>query len=125
MRHGIDCPTWDNRRNTESHVVRESEKTLERGVSEVIGDVSLLWMAADDAPSPSSHRRYIEENAITLLGNFGKQAIDARSRSWLSHHCNRVRVRKAGLWNSNHVEERYDPDFLDAFAAQVNQVETP
>ena len=33
-----------------------------------------------------------------------------RSRSAFS---NRERIRRSGLWNSNHVDETYAPDFLD------------
>ena len=124
-RNGFDCPTWDNRRNTVPHDVRESEKTLERATSKVIGDMSLLWIAVEDEPGPDSLRGYIEKNAIALLSNYGKQAIDPPSRSWLGRHCNRERVRTAGLWNSNHVAERYDPAFLDTFATLVKQMEKP
>ncbi len=124
-RDGFDCPTWDNRRNTASHDVRESEKTLERAVSKVIGDMSLLWVAVEDEPGPDSLRGYIERNAIALLSNYGKQSIDPPSRSWLGRHCNRERVRTSGLWNSNHVDEGYDPPFLDTFATLVKQVEKP
>jgi hypothetical protein len=41
---------------------------------------------------------------------------------WLGNYCNRVRVRKSGLWNQNHVEEDYDPAFLDNFAYLVSDV---
>ena len=115
-RDGFDCPTWDNRRNTASRDVRESEMALERAVSNVIGDMSLLWIAVEDEPGPDSLRGYIEKNVIALLSDYGKQAIDPPSRSWLGRHCNREKVRTAGLWNSNHVEGRYDPAFLDTFA---------
>ena len=124
-RDGLDCPTWDNRRNTASHDVRESEKTLERAVSKVIGDMPLLWIAVEDEPGPDSLRGYIEKNVIALLSNYRKQAIDPPSRSWLGHHCNREKMRIAGLWNLKHVEERYDPAFLDTFATLVEQVEKP
>lgn len=124
-RDGFDCPTWDNRRNTASHDVRESEKTLERAVSKVVGEMSLLWIAVEDEPGPESLRGYIEKNVIALLSNSGKQAIDPPSRTWLGHHCNRKKVRAAGLWNSNHVDERYDPAFLNTFATLAKQVERP
>ena len=60
-RDGLDYPTWDNRRSTASHDVRESEKTLERAVSKVIGDMPFLWLAVVDEPGPDSLRGYIEK----------------------------------------------------------------
>ena len=121
-RGGLDCPTWDNR-GTVSREVRERERHLEKAVSKVIGEMPFLWLAVEDAPGPASLRGFIERNAIALLSNRGKQPIDLPSRSWLGHHCNREKVRGAGLWNSNHVEEPYDPTFLDTLADLIKQVE--
>ena len=121
-RDGLDCPTWDNR-GTVSREVRERERHLETAVSKVIGEMPFLWLAVEDAPGPASLRRFIERNAIALLSNRGKQPIDPPSRSWLGHHCNREKVSGAGLWNSNHVEEPYDPTFLDTLADLIKQVE--
>ncbi len=121
-RGGLDCPTWDNR-GTVSREVRERERHLETAVSKVIGEMPFFWLAVEDAPGPASLRGFIERNAIALLSNRGKQPIDLPSRSWLGHHCNREKVRGAGLWNSNHVEEPYDPTFLDTLADLIKQVE--
>ncbi len=122
-RDGLNCPTWDNRRATAPPDVREREQALERAVSKVIGNMPFLWLAIEDEPGPGSLRGYIERNAIALLSNYGKRPLDPASRSWLGHHCNREKVRSAGLWNSNHVEERYDPVFLDILAGLVEQAE--
>jgi hypothetical protein len=93
--------------------VRSSEAVLEQEVSQVIGRMPFLWLAIDDEPGPGSLRGYIERNSIALLSNYRKEAIDPPSAGWLSHHCDRERVRRSGLWNSNHVDEIYDPAFLD------------
>lgn len=122
-RDRLDCPTWDNHRGNAPRAVREREKFLEEAVSKVIGKMPFLWLAVGDESGPSSLRGYIERNSIALLSNHGKQPIDPPSRSWLGHHCEREKVRVAGLWNSNHVEERYDPAFLDILADLVRQVE--
>jgi hypothetical protein len=65
-------------------------------------------------------RGYIERNAIALLSNYNKAPLDPPSPGWLGCHYNRpgvrdagLRVRTSGLWNSNHVDEIYDPVFLD------------
>jgi hypothetical protein len=51
--------------------------------------------------------------AKVKLSNFNKLSLDPPSRSWLGHHSDRQRVRISGLWNQNHVDETYDPAFLD------------
>jgi hypothetical protein len=86
---------------------------LECGVSKVICVMPFLWPAIDDEPGPASLRGYIERNAIALLSNYEKAPLDPASSNWLGSSCNRERVRKSGLWNSNHVDEAHDPDFLN------------
>jgi hypothetical protein len=90
-----------------------TETGLEAEVSRIIGGMSFLWLSVDDAPGKSSRRGYIERNTIALLSNYKKDPIDPPSTGWLGRHCDRERVRLSGLWNSNHVEEAYDPGFLD------------
>lgn len=123
-REGHDCPTWDNRQGSAPREALEGERPLEMAVSRAIGEMPFFWLAVEDEPGPGSLRGYIERNTIALLSNHGKRPLDAASRSWLGHHCNREKVRSAGLWNSNHVEERYDPAFLDTLAGLIAQMET-
>ncbi len=120
---GLDCSTWDNRRGVASREVRESERPLEMAVSKVIGEMPFLWLAVADEPGPTSLRGYIERNAIALLSNCARQPIDPPSPSWLGLHCSRQKVRDSGLWNSNHVTERYDPAFLDTLADMISRAE--
>ena len=44
----------------------------------------------------------------------------ARRRPPLGARSDRERVRASGLWNNNHVDEGYDPAFLDEMAALVD-----
>ena len=118
-------PSWDNRHGTAPREVRERDQLLEKAVSKVIGDMPFFWLAIEDEPGPDSLRGYIERNAIALLSNCGKRAIDPPFCSWLGDHCNREKVRAAGLWNSNHVEVCYDPGFHDTLAHLVGQMEEP
>jgi hypothetical protein len=111
-RDGLAFPTWDDRRGTASSSIRAGELGLEQAVSRVIGAMPFVFVAIDDEPGPGSARGDIERNAIALLSNFGKDPLDAPSPSWLGFHCSRERVRASGLWNSNHVDESYDPGFL-------------
>ena len=122
-RDGLCCRTWDNGRSSAPREVREGELPIEKAVSKVIGDMPVLWLAIEDESGPNSLRGYIEKNAIALLSNYGKQPIDCPSPSWLGRNCNREKVRTAGLWNSNHVEESYDPAFLDILAELTRQKE--
>lgn len=101
--------------------IRVSEIPLECEVSRVIGLMPFLWLGIDDEAGPTSLRGVIERNSIALLSNLGREPLDAPSSSWLGYHCNRPRVRGSGLWNNNHVEETYDPSFLDLLEMLVNQ----
>jgi hypothetical protein len=97
-KHHYDVPTWDNRKPAAPADVRAAELALEREVSKTIGAMRFLWLAVNDDPGEKSARGLIERKAIALLSNFGKDAIDPPSPTWLGHYCNRQRVRASGLW---------------------------
>lgn len=99
--------------------VKEAEADLERRVSATIGRMPFLWLCVPDAPGPESARGRIERGAIALLSNAVSPAADPASPHWLGAHCDRPAVRASGLWNNNHVEERYDPAFLDEMEAFI------
>jgi hypothetical protein len=105
------CVSW-GKDSSAAREIREQEIELERAVSAVIRAMPFLWLAIGDEPGAGSLRGYIERNAIALLSNFDRTPADTPSFGWLGHHSNRERVRKSGLWNSNHVDESYDPAFL-------------
>lgn len=111
-RDGHDFPTWGEPITT-GRDVRAAELQLEGAVSQIIGNMPFLWLAIEDDAGPDSMRGRIERNSISLLSNFNKPLLDPPSRSWLGNYCDRERVKAAGLWNSNHVDESYDPAFLD------------
>lgn len=117
-RDGYQYPTWGQGSSTPAPI-RLGEARLEAEVSHVIGSMPFLWLAIEDAPGPASERGLVECNAIALLSNHGKDALDPPSTGWLGHFCDRERVRKSGLWNSNHVEETYDPGFLDVMGRLI------
>jgi hypothetical protein len=112
-RDGHVCPTWDDRTSSASSEIRAGELALECAVSKTIGAMRFLWLAVDDEPGRESERGYIERNSIALLSNYRKDPLDSASPAWLGHSCNRSLVRASGLWNNNHVDESYDPAFLD------------
>jgi hypothetical protein len=55
-----------------------------------------------------------------LLSNDAKLPLDPPSPGWLGRQSNIARVRRSGLWNSNHVDENYDSAFLDTFERLVS-----
>ena len=120
-RERLNFPTWGDG-NTADRDVRSGELALERQVSQVIGNMSFLWLAIEDQAGAESRRGYVERNSIALLSNFNKPGLDPPSQGWLGHHSDRERVRKSGLWNQNHVEEAYDPAFLDTLGRLVSDV---
>jgi hypothetical protein len=109
----LACASWGLGSSAERST-REVERPLEAAVSSYLGKMTVLPLPLDDAPGRKSLRGYIERNAIALLGNFGRPATDRSSANWLGHCCPREKVRLSGLWNSDHVDEEYDPGFLSA-----------
>ena len=106
--------------NMERDTIGKAEASLELRVSEHIGRMPFLWLSVDDAPGPNSTRGVIERNAIALLSGLGWPATDPPSTEWLGHWSDRERVRRSGLWNNNHVDETYDPSFLDTMGALID-----
>lgn len=92
--------------------VKAAERDLECEVSKYVGAMPFLFVAVEDDPGPASARGLIERNAIALLSNYGRAAIDPPSKSWLGHWSGRERVRVSGLWNNKHVDETSNSMFL-------------
>jgi hypothetical protein len=105
---------------TQSQLLEE-ERPLEIAVSSLIQSMPFLWLEVGDTPGPESHRGVIERNSIGLLSAYRLEAIDPPSPDWLGTHCDRDRVRASGLWNNNHVDENYDPRFLDVLEGYVKR----
>ena len=110
--NGVSFPTWGNGGSAPADI-RKREQPLEKCVSKTIGEMPFLWLAVTDEPGATSRRGHIERNAIALLSNECKPPLDAPSPCWIGHHCDREKVRRSSLWNQNHVDEDYDPEFLD------------
>ena len=108
-----------NRNNT---VSLQSWEVVELCISKYIGQMPFLWLDVRDDPGPNSKRGFIERNAIALLSNYGRPAVDGPSTEWLGQYSNRERVRRSGLWNSNHVDEAYDSSFLDEMELRIDAI---
>jgi hypothetical protein len=114
-----NCTSWGQGNSADAET-RKSERTIEALVSNYVGAMPFLWLAVDEPIGADTGRGYIERNSITLLSDFGKPPIDPPSLNWLGRHCPRARVQQSGLWNQNHVEEEYDPSFLDTLAHLIS-----
>jgi len=114
--------TWGKGSSAKKEI-RIHEEGLEKEVSQVIGRMPFLWLEIDIQPSKKSLRGNIERNSIALLSQFQKPfgMGDVRSGNWLGNYSNRDKVRASGLWNSNHIEEDYDPEFLDILEAFIEK----
>ena len=122
-RDGLSYPSWGTLRSSAPKDVRNAEIPLEQRVSAEIGTMSFLWLSVDDPSGPNSARGIIERGSIALLSEMGKPAVDPASEQWLGRHCNRPKVQTSGLWNNNHVDETYDPAFLNIMAHWVSKQE--
>jgi hypothetical protein len=123
-----DYPDWGERWasvDRERATVRDEEYPLERRVSTYVREQPFLWVDHDDEPGPDSDRAFLERNAIALLGNVGEQPIDPRADCWLGRHSRSPAIRESGLWNVAHVDEGYDPAFLDLLADAVAETTPP
>ena len=98
--------------------VKRAEVELEAHVSRYIGTMPFLWLNVGDAPGPESERGVIERHAIALLSGHREPAV-----TWLGLHSDRERVRRSGLWNNEHVDESWDPSFLDLMEKWIEKTE--
>jgi hypothetical protein len=94
----------------------EAEDQLERAVSQHIRAMSVLLLAVPTRPDGSSHRAVIERNSIALL-SCATGSPDTSSPGCLGHHASSSNVRRSGLWNSNHIDEIYQPGFWNSSPA--------
>lgn len=120
-KQSLNFPTW-GQGNTASKDIRENELILEKLVSDTIGNMPFLYLLINDESGADSLRGYIERNSIALLSNYDKSPLDQVSEEWLGHKCIREKVNKSNLWNQNHVNENYDPDFLNTFEKLVSDM---
>jgi hypothetical protein len=107
--------------NTAPRGVRTKEEIIEIDVTEYIGSMPFLWIAVDDGSGPESQRKYIEKNSIALLSNING-CPDIPSSSWIGKLCRSANVRASGLWNSDHVSDDYEPEFLEILEDKVEEM---
>ena len=118
---GSDTGAAGRRLGLNRAAVSRTEVDLEALVSRFIGTMPFLWLNVGDTPGALSERGFIERNAIALLSGYRDSTIDQSSPSWLGRFSDRERVHRSGLWNSNHVEEVWEPSFLDTLERQIEE----
>ena len=106
----------------ERAVLASAEQPVERAASRYLAVMPCLWLDVDDEPGPKSLRALIECNAIALLSNYGRAAIDPPSPSWLGRFSDRPLVSGSGLWNQRHVKAEHDRTFLSVLEEMINNV---
>ncbi len=93
--------------------------TLGYKVSSHVASMPFLWLGVK-APR---ERLLIESNSIAILSNYRRcedDRFDVPSESWLGSHPDvREEIRCSGLWCIDHINERYDPNFLEILATYV------
>lgn len=117
-RENIDLPSWGIGANA-SKETKENELFLENKVSEVLGEMRILWLAINDIASSESDRSYIEKNSIALLSTF-KTRLDTASCNWLGNYNTNKAISKSSLWNVNYVDDDYDPRFIEILDQYVD-----
>lgn len=119
-----EYPEWSDG-SSAGREQRLRELDLEKRVSDYIRELPFLWIKVDDEPDRNSDRATIERNAIALLSNYGRDSIDPRSNSWLGKDSVSEAIRESGVWNVDHVDESYNPEFLDRLSEAVNETSPP
>lgn len=116
--------TWP-RGSSATREVRDKEHPYEVEVSKTVSRMPFLWLAVEDAAGPSSLRGFIERNTIALLSNYpaGDYAIDPPSTLWLGKFTKHEAIAQSGLWNVNHVMEKYNPSMLQVLEQLVRRQE--
>ena len=105
----------------EKAALAAAEAPVEAAISVYLGRLPFLWLSIDDEPGPGSLRGPIERNVIALTSGLQEPVIDQPSPSWLGLYSGRDKVRRSGLWNQRHVDEKYVPNFLDVLEAAIER----
>lgn len=105
--------------NSAKRDIRAAEYDIEKRVSAYIGAMPVLWIEVAGEAGTASDRKLIEANTIALLSNYEREAVDAASPDWLGRRSPHPAISRSGLWNVHHVEETYDPSYLDVLERYV------
>ena len=96
---------------------RAAEYPLEKAVSDHIATMPLLWLEVSDR----EQRKSIRANSIALLSQ-RTGGIHQTTPGWLGLCAKNEKVAASGLWNSDHVDDLYDPSFIYDIEACVRSL---
>ena len=119
---GADSAAAARERKLPAAAVERQEAQLEAAVSLYVGQMPFVFLDVPDEPGPGSLRAFIEKNSIALLSNYARTPVDSPSAAWLGRRCGREKVPQSGLWNLQHVDEAYDPSFMDTMKSLIAEM---
>lgn len=109
--------SWGN--SSADRETLKSESQLEQVVSKYLAELYVVLIAVPGQSDKNNDRAYIEQNLISLFSNRCKP-LDPPSSGWLGLSSIKSEIRKSGLWNVNHVEQAFDPNFLNVLDEYVS-----
>jgi hypothetical protein len=102
--------TWGSQKADKKTLL--GERDMERVVSQYLSQLHVALIDIPGVSEKSNDRSYIEQNLIAILSNKCRP-LDPPSYKWLGNNSDKREIRKSGLWNVNHVEQAYDPAFIE------------
>jgi hypothetical protein len=102
--------TWGSPTANKENLV--AERDLERIVSDYLSRLQVALIDVPGISDKANDRSYLEQNLIAVFSNRCKP-LDPPSCRWLGNNSDKREIRKSGLWNVNHVEQRFDPQYID------------
>lgn len=96
-----------------------AEKGLEQLVSKYLSKLRVVLIDVPGLSDKANDRSYLEQNLIAVLSNKCRP-LDPPSYGWLGNSSDKREIRKSGLWNVNHVEQGFDPQYVDVLNYYVS-----
>ena len=115
-RKASELSIWGKRQDAPRDV-RQPEAAREKEVTQYLGRLLVAHIEVSDSAGPQSDRAYIELNAIALMSAGG--SLDPPGANWLGANSPMTAIRENGLWNVNHVGERYEAECLNVLRHYV------
>ncbi|RQH12465.1 DUF6884 domain-containing protein [Bradyrhizobium sp. RP6] len=112
-----DYPNWGIGQNSTA-AIRDSEKPLEKMVSEIIGSLLICCVAVADKSAKESARSLIERLSIALFTEY-LLPVEAPSQHWLGLHSKHDVIVKTGLWNLRDAGSKADTSISKLINARI------
>jgi len=122
-KQNLTIKSWGIRKEKSNLAVIQSEKFLEKQVSEYIRNMNFMILEVPGDSSKDNDRAIIERNSIALLSNYNRIPINAPSVDWMGNLCLKPKIIESGLWNSNYVELcSIEPNFFELMEKYMNRM---